>query len=256
MPTRRYALETAGPERLGVTWGATIYSRCTIRLDGQVVASFPFRDLQGGKGKEIRLPDGSSLNLKQAPVLGWRFQILLNGKPLPGSISAVPAHPTVVVGGIVFLYAVGGIVGLVGIGAGLAILLGGIPTGNGTVLGLVTMILLLLIAAPFFVIARGLWRLQNWARLCMIGLLSLLLLGGIVFGLSNLEELGTRILRVGGLLVTVAYGIYWFAAHGNEFSPPGRKKTVRAKVTSKQRQPSESPAKPGTADAYGGSESV
>ena len=35
MPTKRYALETAGPERLEITWGATVFSRCTIRLDGQ-----------------------------------------------------------------------------------------------------------------------------------------------------------------------------------------------------------------------------
>jgi len=218
MPTRRYALETAGSERLEVTWGWTIYSPCTIRLDGHVITTFSSRELQAGKN--IRLPDGSSLSVKA--LLPGLLQVLRNGKRLPGSVSE---RPRMVMSYIIFLYVVGGIGGLVGIGVGLAILSGGIPADNGTVLGLLTMILPPLIAVLFFVIARGLWRLQNWARLSMIGLLSLLLLGGIVLGLSNPEELGSRLIGFVVLLVALAYSTYWLAVHGDMFGPPGSKKT-------------------------------
>jgi len=98
------------------------------------------------------------------------------------------------------------------------------PTDNGTVLGLVTMILPPLIAVLFFVIARGLWRLQNWPRLSMIGLLTLLLLGGIVLGHSNPEELGSRLIGFVVLLVVLAYSTYWFAVHAEMFGSPGSKK--------------------------------
>ncbi len=118
MPTKRYDFENSGSERLEVTWGWTVFTPCTIRLDGYVITTFPTRELQAGKN--IRLPDGSSLSLK---VVGLgSLQVLRNGKLLPGSVSE---RPRMVVGYIIFLYAVGGIGGLVGIGVGLAILLGG-----------------------------------------------------------------------------------------------------------------------------------
>lgn len=219
MPTKRYALETAGPERLEITWGATVFSRCTVRLDGQVVASFPFTDFQGGKEKEIRLTDGSSLTLKQITGLGVRFRILLNGKPLPASVAAGPDRPQTLVGWVFFLYGVGGIGALVGLGIGLAILLSGIPTDNGAIIGPVVMVLSLLGGALFFLIARGLWRLQNWARLSMIALCSLLLLGGLIFGFSDPNDVASRLGRFVIFMIALAYGIYWFAAHGSEFGP-------------------------------------
>lgn len=197
-------LKSSGPIRLEVQWGATIFTPCTIRLDGYVISTFPSKELR--EGKTVQLPDGSSLYLKPGGL--WGLHAQRNGAPLPG---VAPDHPQMVVGYIVFLYAVGGIGGLVGLGIGLALLLGNIPADNGPIIGPVVMPLSLLVAALFFVIARGLWRLQSWARLSVIGLLSLLLLGSAVFAFSafssNFDAFAPRCGQFAFLLIALGYGI-------------------------------------------------
>lgn len=58
------------------------------------------------------------------------------------------------------------------------------------------------------VLAWGLWHLKNWARILVIILLSLAVVGGLV-----VSDLGGII-----LLVIFGYIIYWFAAHGEYFT--------------------------------------
>lgn len=224
MPTKRFALEPSGPIRLEVQWGATIFTPCTVRLDGYVITTFPFKELR--QGKTIRLPDGSSLYLKPGSFGG--LHILRDEAPLPG---AAPDRPQMVVGYIVFLSAIGGIGGLVGLGVGLALLLGNIPADNGPIIGPVVMLLSLLSATGLFFIIRGLWRLQNWARLSMIWLLSLLLLSSAVFAFSaftsNFDDFAPRCGQFVFLLIALGYGIFWFNEHADEFTPAEPRKEGR-----------------------------
>jgi len=131
--------------------------------------------------------------------------------------------------GCVTAYAV-----LLGIAAAL-IALGGIVGGismmadrYGSVLvGFVTIVIASVIAVLYFLLARGLWLLRNWARIIVIVLQSL----GIL--VSLLSMCGTLAASSGsygyqsnpgaaicGAVVGLAIGgyiIYWFASHGEYF---------------------------------------
>lgn len=105
--------------------------------------------------------------------------------------------------GCVTAYAV-----LLGIGAGLAGV-GGIAYGAseeefGTI-GIV-----IVVAALEILLAIGLWRLKNWARIIVIVLQSLSMLAGVI-GLLSGNVVSLVGLAVGG------YILYWFASHGEYF---------------------------------------
>jgi len=105
--------------------------------------------------------------------------------------------------GCVTAYAV-----LLGIGAGL-IGLAGIWYGlSEEEFG--GMVFAVVVAVLEFLLARGVWRLKNWARIIVIVLQSLGILAGIV-GLFSGNVLNLVGLAIGG------YILYWFASHGEYF---------------------------------------
>lgn len=125
--------------------------------------------------------------------------------------------------------------GLLGILAGL-VAIGGVIAGTSMLgdsssspLGLSLIVGVCAIAGSYFLLARGLWRLRNWARIIVIVLQSLGVIGNL---LSVLLALGTTTnapygygpdlawSSTGALvgLVIGGYTLYWFASHGEYFS--------------------------------------
>jgi hypothetical protein len=85
----------------------------------------------------------------------------------------------------------------------------------GGVEGLAFMVFAAVIAALYFVIARGLWLLRNWARIVVI-VLQVLSVLGILSQLPNNSSGLVLIVAVFGLAIA-AYILYWFASHGEYF---------------------------------------
>lgn len=85
----------------------------------------------------------------------------------------------------------------------------------------------LVIAGLFFLLVRGLWQLKNWARIIIIVLQSLGILGSLIQGCNVLniatsygfsgEITGAICGTVIGLGIS-GYIIYWFATNGEYFS--------------------------------------
>jgi len=144
----------------------------------------------------------------------------------PGDTPA-PQRP-----GCVTAYAV-----LLGIGAGLFVLaaLGGVcglTSDSGLGLGVGELLILAIglgVACLYILLARGLWRLKNWARVTVIVLQSLgvavaLLqvcgaIGGVSGGVYG-SETGVGPILLGAVvgLAISGYIIYWFATHRQYFS--------------------------------------
>ena len=132
--------------------------------------------------------------------------------------------------GCVTVYAV-----LLGIGAGM-IALGGIVGGTGLMsasygsklAGQAVMAVAIILATLYFLLARGLWNLKNWARIIVIvtnalGEMSNLLAVIRGFSGSPLEAYGYQGVptaaicgSAGGLMVG-AYVLYWFITHREYF---------------------------------------
>lgn len=84
MPKQEFAFEQNGPKRLEISWGM-FWKNITLRLDGKELDSIATQ-MEFRQGKEYRLPDGTTLNVKLAnSMLGQDIQVTRNGKPLPGS---------------------------------------------------------------------------------------------------------------------------------------------------------------------------
>ena len=79
--------------------------------------------------------------------------------------------------------------------------------------------ILLALAGLEFLIATGLWRLRNWARMAVIVLHSLGIVLGLLALVTTLDgadvalSLGTTLIGVG----ISSYIIFWFASHGQYF---------------------------------------
>jgi len=85
VPTRKYALERGGPQRLEISWKGN-WKNLTVRLDGEEIGSIADRkELKAGR--EFSLPDGSTLKMQLTGTFNPQLQILRNGEPLPGSAS-------------------------------------------------------------------------------------------------------------------------------------------------------------------------
>lgn len=91
MPTVRFALEAAGPERLAITTPAGFKRALSITLDGQpLFADLTFSQLSSGL--QTTLHDGTKLFIKvHRGLMSQDFEITHNGKPIPGSIGT-PGH--------------------------------------------------------------------------------------------------------------------------------------------------------------------
>jgi hypothetical protein len=87
---------------------------------------------------------------------------------------------------------------------------------EGGVEDLAFMVFAAVVAALCFVIARGLWLLRNWARIAVIVLQGLSVLGNL-FQIPNSSS-GLSLIREALGLAIGAYILYWFASHGEYFS--------------------------------------
>jgi hypothetical protein len=79
--------------------------------------------------------------------------------------------------------------------------------------------ILLAVAGLEFLIARGVWRLRNWARTAVIVVQSLGILIGLL-GLVATLEVADAALSLGAALIGVGISgtiIYWCASHGEYF---------------------------------------
>jgi hypothetical protein len=104
--------------------------------------------------------------------------------------------------------------GAVVFGVLVAIVIGdtaGMPVGG--------LAILLALAGVEFLIAVGVWRLRNWARIAVIVVQSLAIVTSLLGLVATLEG-GDVALSLGGTLIGVGvsgYIIYWFASHGEYF---------------------------------------
>ncbi|SIT38026.1 hypothetical protein BN2476_150059 [Paraburkholderia piptadeniae] len=94
MPTHRFPMEQGGSDRLVIKTGNFKFNKAHITLDGQSVLAGVTSE-QMKQGVSVSLPDGSHLAIKfvgnaiLAQASG--LEVLLDGKPLPGSIGT-PEH--------------------------------------------------------------------------------------------------------------------------------------------------------------------
>lgn len=84
MPSKKYALEAGGPERVEVDWEGA-FKNLTVTFDGASVGSFESaKDIE--KTQSFVLPDGSRLELVLAKVGPFpELRLSRDGEPLPGS---------------------------------------------------------------------------------------------------------------------------------------------------------------------------
>jgi hypothetical protein len=118
MPTKKFAIERGGPERIEVTWKG-IWKELKVSFDGRELGS-----IEGGmkavkQGKQFVLPDGGTLDVKLVSGFANTYlQLLRNGQPLPGSGSDPAEQLKVAWGMIFFIAALNGVVGLIAIVTG------------------------------------------------------------------------------------------------------------------------------------------
>jgi hypothetical protein len=92
MPTLRFPMEQGGSDRLVIKTGNFKTSKADITLDGQsVLAGVTYAQFK--QGVSVSLPDGSHLAIRRVAGVfqGDGLEVLLDGKPLPGSIGT-PEH--------------------------------------------------------------------------------------------------------------------------------------------------------------------
>jgi hypothetical protein len=104
-------------------------------------------------------------------------------------------------------------------GAVIFSLIVAVLTGDTAGMPLGGLAILLALAAVEFLIALGVWRLRDWARVAVIVVQSLAIVTGLL-GLVAALEGGDVALSLGGTLIGVGvsgYIIYWFASHSEYF---------------------------------------
>lgn len=110
---RKYSLEKGGPKNLTIEWTG-IWKNTEVLLDGQRLGEpIPtMKDLK--QGRTFTLPDGRSLSVqfKQQVFGAQGLEVLLDGRPLPGSDTDPRARLKLATG---VLYFVAGLSALVGI---------------------------------------------------------------------------------------------------------------------------------------------
>lgn len=86
MPTKRYAFEPGGRERVTVTW-KPVWKNLQVYIDGQLMGTVErMQDLQ--QGREFPLNDGTTIRVQleiQLVTSTPYLHVIYNGRPLPGS---------------------------------------------------------------------------------------------------------------------------------------------------------------------------
>ena len=112
MPTRKFALQQGGPERVEITWRG-MWKEIRVLVDGRELGQIP--DMKALKeGREFSLPDGmGSLRVQLAQSFGGaELQVTCNGQPLPGSGSDPSVRFRSAWGVIFFIAALNFVLGL------------------------------------------------------------------------------------------------------------------------------------------------
>jgi hypothetical protein len=115
MPTRTFALEKDGPERVQVEWQGN-FKDLEVRVDGVLLGSFEnAKELKAGQ--TFPLEDGSRLevSLKSAALGFPELTLLRNGQPLPGSAADPAQRVGAAAGMIFFVAALNALLGLVAV---------------------------------------------------------------------------------------------------------------------------------------------
>ncbi|GMU58718.1 MAG: hypothetical protein AMXMBFR34_04810 [Myxococcaceae bacterium] len=83
MPQQSFAFEPNGPKRLTLSWGA-FWKNFTVSVDSNQVAALTPEEVK--TGKDVRLPDGSTLRIHLKTGFGNAgLELTRDGKPLPGA---------------------------------------------------------------------------------------------------------------------------------------------------------------------------
>jgi hypothetical protein len=147
--------------------------------------------------------------------------------PTQGGVTP-PTRPGCVTAYAVLLFVVAGLLAL---GAVLSVVFGvfGLSDESYGALFLPLAVVYIVIAGLYFLLGRGLWRLKNWARIIIIVLQSLGLLGslsqicralsGSSFAFGTGTDLPVAIIIIGTVLGSAlgGYILYWFASNGEYF---------------------------------------
>lgn len=106
MPTKHFSLSPDESSDLSISWKG-YFKNLRVELAGNLIAEFASRgDLK--KGREIPLPDGRVLSIKQAKnsfssMAGNQLEILVDGAPVPGSATHPETKVTAARGIIYFI---------------------------------------------------------------------------------------------------------------------------------------------------------
>lgn len=110
MPTKKFALEKGGPERLEVEWRGN-FKDFEVRLDGVLLGSFDNAKALKAGGS-FSLEDGSTLEVKLATALVPELHLTRNGAPVPGSAADPEQRVQAAAGMIFFISGVNTVLGL------------------------------------------------------------------------------------------------------------------------------------------------
>jgi hypothetical protein len=115
MPTKTFALEKGGPERLEIEWQGN-FKDVEVRFDGVLLGSFDNAKALDAGGS-YTLEDGSTLEVKRAVTAGFVPELTLtrNGKPLPGSAADPEQRVASAAGMIFFVAGLNALLGLVAV---------------------------------------------------------------------------------------------------------------------------------------------
>lgn len=111
MPTKKFALEKGGPQRIELSWKG-MWKNLSVKFDDREIGVIPDQKTLK-QGQTFSMGDGSNLFVHLAQSFGSaQLEVLRDGKPLPGS-DADPEQQVNTAAGILFF--IGGLNVVIGI---------------------------------------------------------------------------------------------------------------------------------------------
>ena len=192
MPTREFSLEPDGPKRVKIEWKG-MWKNIRVSFDDQ-----PLGVIENQKalkaGADFGMPDGKTLHVELATGLQANLQVLLDGKPLPGSGND-PATQLKTAVGIVYFIAglnvVVGVAAMAGVGFLLEMGLGWPTVVEGTIIG-----------------GLGYWVQERRSKAALIVVMALVAASGIL-SVMVATEAGHQP-PIGGTVVRVLFLLFMF----------------------------------------------
>jgi hypothetical protein len=114
MPTKKYALEQGGPQRVEISWRG-IWKDISVKVDGYLLGTIANKkELQAGR--QFMLPDGTVLSVQLVRKFSAvELQVLRNGYPLPGSASDPQQRLKIAYGILFFIAGLNIVLGLIAV---------------------------------------------------------------------------------------------------------------------------------------------